>query len=164
MYFVTKCYIKPWIFGNFVASKCTLNVCLMWINIFQTIASPIVLISSQAVLYLAISIIGKHSIVLYHKFSIYHGYIGYDSAHSTTITMLKTLVRFALTKDTTYLTLTGELSGVFRELYEEKWPRYIDSALYFRDIPHERIDYKCHFSERTARNRSTCTTQGHPLL
>ena len=54
--------------------------------------------------------------------------------------MLKTLVRFALTKDTTYLTLTGELSGVFRELYEEKWARYIDSALYFRDIPHEIID------------------------
>ena len=29
-----------------------------------------------------------------------------------------------------FLAVTGKLWGVFRELYEEKWPRYIDSALY----------------------------------
>ena len=39
-------------------------------------------------------------------------------------------VRFALTNDTPYLALTGALWGVFLELYEDKWPRYIESALY----------------------------------
>ena len=38
--------------------------------------------------------------------------------------------RFALTNDTPWLALTGERWGVFRELYKEKWPWYIDSALY----------------------------------
>ena len=37
---------------------------------------------------------------------------------------------FALTNDTLYLALTGEIWGVFRELYQEKSPRYIESALY----------------------------------
>ena len=40
------------------------------------------------------------------------------------------MVIFALTKDTPYLALVGELRGVFHELYEEKWPWYIESALY----------------------------------
>ena len=40
------------------------------------------------------------------------------------------MVRFALTNATPYLALTGELCGVFCELYEEKWPRYIESPLY----------------------------------
>ena len=44
----------------------------------------------------------------------------------------KTSVRFACTKDTPYVALTGELWGVYRELYEEKWPRYIESALYYK--------------------------------
>ena len=39
-------------------------------------------------------------------------------------------VRFALTNDTPYLALSGEIWGIFRELTEEKWPRYIESALY----------------------------------
>ena len=33
--------------------------------------------------------------------------------------MIKTSVRFALTDDTPYHVLTGELLGIFRELYEE---------------------------------------------
>ena len=32
--------------------------------------------------------------------------------------------------DTPYLTLMGKLWGVFHELYEEKWPRYIENPLY----------------------------------
>ena len=46
--------------------------------------------------------------------------------HSTTITM----ITFAFTKDFPNLALTGELWGVFRELYEEKWHRYIERARY----------------------------------
>ena len=42
----------------------------------------------------------------------------------------KTSVGFALTNDTPSLALMGELCGVFHELYEEKWPQYIESALY----------------------------------
>ena len=36
-----------------------------------------------------------------------------------------------LTKDTPYLTLTGELWGVFCEDFEENWPCYNDTALYY---------------------------------
>ena len=37
---------------------------------------------------------------------------------------------FVFTNDTPYLTLTGELWRVFREIFKEIWPRYIESALY----------------------------------
>ena len=37
--------------------------------------------------------------------------------------------------DTQYLALTDELRGVFREIFKEIWPRYIENALYI-DIPH----------------------------
>ena len=47
----------------------------------------------------------------------------------------KTSVRsIALTNDTPYLALTGELWDVFREFYQEKWPRYIESALCYQLI------------------------------
>ena len=46
----------------------------------------------------------------------------------------KTLVRFALTNDTPYLTLTGKLWGAFHELYTEKLVRYIKSTLYNNNI------------------------------
>ena len=39
------------------------------------------------------------------------------------------MFRFAPTNDTPYLAAMGEIWGIFRELYEEKWPRYIESAL-----------------------------------
>ena len=42
----------------------------------------------------------------------------------------KTSVKFTLMNDTPYLVLTGEFWGVFSELCEDKWPRYIESALY----------------------------------
>ena len=32
--------------------------------------------------------------------------------------------------DTACIALPGELWGVYPELYKEKWPRYIESALY----------------------------------
>ena len=32
-------------------------------------------------------------------------------------------------KDTSYLALTGELWGVFREFFGDKWLRYIESVL-----------------------------------
>ena len=41
---------------------------------------------------------------------------------------------FALTNDTPYLALTGDLRGVLREFFKGKWPRYIESALYFAMI------------------------------
>ena len=42
----------------------------------------------------------------------------------------KTSATYALTNDTPYLALTGEIWRAFRELYKEKWPRYSESALY----------------------------------
>ena len=33
-------------------------------------------------------------------------------------------------KDTPHLALMGELWDIFRELLEQKWPRYIESVLY----------------------------------
>ena len=41
---------------------------------------------------------------------------------------------FILTTDTPYLTLTGELWGVYYENFEENGPRYNGTALYF-DYP-----------------------------
>ena len=38
---------------------------------------------------------------------------------------------FKLTKDTPYLTLTGNLLGVFCEDFEENWPGYNGTALYY---------------------------------
>ena len=37
---------------------------------------------------------------------------------------------FKLTKDTPYLTLIGELRGVFYEYLQENWPHYNGTALY----------------------------------
>ena len=65
-----------------------------------------------------------------YRLSIYRGHIWLDSAHSSTITIVKPQSDLALTIETPYLNLTGELWGVFRELFKEKWPRYIESALY----------------------------------
>ena len=42
--------------------------------------------------------------------------------------MLKLRADFAFTNDTSYSALTGELWGEFREIVNEKWPRYIESA------------------------------------
>ena len=39
--------------------------------------------------------------------------------------------------ETPYLAFTGELRGVFRELYEEKWPLYIESTLYYYKSFHQ---------------------------
>ena len=44
--------------------------------------------------------------------------------------MVKLRSCFALANDAPYLALTGELWGVFREFFKEKWLRYIESALY----------------------------------
>ena len=67
----------------------------------------------------------------YYKLSMYPGYIWYDSAHCTTITVIKLgLDLHSRTTSHICLALTGELWDVFRELYKEKWPRYIESALY----------------------------------
>ena len=33
--------------------------------------------------------------------------------------------------DTPYLALMGAQWGVFYELYKEKWPKYIESTLYY---------------------------------
>ena len=41
---------------------------------------------------------------------------------------------FKLTIDTTYLTLTGELWGVYCEDWGENWPRYNDTALYLGNV------------------------------
>ena len=68
--------------------------------------------------------------VQYCILPIYRAHIQHDSAHNPTITVAKLGSNFALTNDTSYLALTGELWGVFREWFKEKWPRYIESALY----------------------------------
>ena len=66
----------------------------------------------------------------YYRLSIYRGHIKFDNAHSATIRMVKLQPDLALTIDTQYVALTDELWGNFRELFEENWPRYIESALY----------------------------------
>ena len=45
--------------------------------------------------------------------------------------MVKLSSDFASTNDTPYRSLTGELYGVFREIFNEKFPWYIESTLYF---------------------------------
>ena len=37
---------------------------------------------------------------------------------------------FKLTTDTPYLSLTGELWGVYYDNFKENWPRYNGTALY----------------------------------
>ena len=44
--------------------------------------------------------------------------------------MVKLRPGFAFTEDNQYLALTGEIWVVFRDIFTEKWPRYIESALY----------------------------------
>ena len=66
----------------------------------------------------------------YHKLSIYRGHIQHHCAHSPAMILAKLRPNFALTNDTPYLALTGELKGVFRELFKEKWLWYTESALY----------------------------------
>ena len=72
----------------------------------------------------------KHLIMdtWYYKLSIYRGHLQLDNSHSATITKLQS--DLTLTIETPYLPLIGELWGIFRVLFEEKWPRYIESALY----------------------------------
>ena len=64
----------------------------------------------------------------YYRLSIYH--IQRDSAHSPKFTVSKLRLNFALMNDTPYLALPGKLWGVFGNLFKEKWPSYIKSALY----------------------------------
>ena len=61
---------------------------------------------------------------------LYSGLLQRDSTRSTTATMVKLRPGFAFTNDNPYLALTGELWGVFREIFKGKWLRYIGSALY----------------------------------
>ena len=49
---------------------------------------------------------------------------------------------FILTTDTPYLTLTGELWGVYYENFEENGPHYNDTALYF-DYPLYAVNIFC---------------------
>ena len=46
------------------------------------------------------------------------------STCSTAVTEAEHKLEFRLTKDTPYLTLLGELWGVFCEDFGENWPRY----------------------------------------
>ena len=73
----------------------------------------------------------------YDRLSIYRGYIWYDSAYITSITMV-TLRSDLYSRKTPHTSpLRGELWGVFRELYEEKSPRYIDRERTVHRLPQE---------------------------
>ena len=52
---------------------------------------------------------------------------------SVSVSQSKTSVRLTLRNDTPYIARKGELWGVFRQLYEEKCPWYIESALYHQN-------------------------------
>ena len=41
---------------------------------------------------------------------------------------------FELTLDTPYLTLTGEIWGIYRDYVEENWPRDNGTALYINSV------------------------------
>ena len=56
---------------------------------------------------------------IYYRHSIYRGHTPHGNAHNPTETMIKLLSDFSITDDTPYLTLTGELWGVFREFIKE---------------------------------------------
>ena len=78
----------------------------------------------------------------YYRLSIYHGYIYIYVIHQCTQHKNdndKTSVRFALTNDNSYLALSGQLWGVFRELYEEKWLQYIESTLCWHIYPDNKV-------------------------
>ena len=66
-----------------------------------------------------------------YRLAIYRGYIQHDCSHSPIMTVAKLRSNFALTHDNPYLALTGELWGVFRELFKEKWPQYIESTIWW---------------------------------
>ena len=65
----------------------------------------------------------QHCCCRYHRFSIYRGYIC-TQHFNTTIKLRSDLHSRRHPIHCPY----GELWGIFRELYEEKWPRYIESA------------------------------------
>ena len=52
-------------------------------------------------------------------------------AHGTAITATEYKSYFKLTSDAQYLDLTGELWGIYYEEFEENWPRYNGTALYY---------------------------------
>ena len=64
---------------------------------------------------------GLHECSLYNRLSIYRCYIFYNNAHSTTVTMMKFLSDLH--------SRTTPHTSPLRGLYEEKWPRCIESAL-----------------------------------
>ena len=49
--------------------------------------------------------------------------------HRASVTTIQLWPDFAFTNETPYLVLTGELWGVFRNMFKEIRPRYIESAL-----------------------------------
>ena len=72
---------------------------------------------------------------IYYRISVYRGYVWYDSVHSTTITTIKFRSDLPSRMTPNSSPLRASYGGVFRELSKEKWPRYIESALYSDKSP-----------------------------
>ena len=65
-----------------------------------------------------------------YKLSIYRGYVWHDSAHSMTITMINPeAVIFERMNDTPHISPYRATHGEFRNVYKDKLPQYIESAL-----------------------------------
>ena len=58
--------------------------------------------------------------------------------------------------DTSYLSLTGELWVVFRELLKEKWPPYIESALYYHISHWQMSSWNFHLIQLFLTNYNFC--------
>ena len=68
--------------------------------------------------------------IKYYKFSIYRDYVWHDSAHSTTNTMIDPeAVMFERINDTPPISPYRATHGEFRNVYKDKLPQYIESAL-----------------------------------
>ena len=57
-----------------------------------------------------------------------------EHVYNTAVTMKEYKTGIALTRDTSYLFLTGELWGVYCDNLGENSPRYTDTALYIKAV------------------------------
>ena len=63
-----------------------------------------------------------------------HGPIWYDIAYITAVIQAEYKSEFETTKDSPYLTLTGQLWGVFCEDFQEYWLRHNGTVLYYQHM------------------------------
>ena len=66
----------------------------------------------------------------YSQVPLKHALISHDITYDTAITVAESKSDIRFTTDAPYLTLTGELWGVYCDNLGENWPRYNGTALH----------------------------------